>query len=75
MTFLSNVFLWKDMTGVGLNTFPNVLLMFNIYQYLLMISLLFGKVGLCFRLQLVKSLVVIIYFFETKMPTVVIINY
>ena len=75
MTFLNNVFLWKDMTGVGLNTFPNVLLMFNICQYLLMISLLFGKVGLGFRLQLVKSLVIIICFFETKMQTAVIINY
>ena len=35
------------MTGVALNAFPNVLLLIvNICQCLLMISLIFGKVGL-----------------------------
>ena len=34
------------MTGVALNTFPNVLLICNICQRLLIISLIFGKVGL-----------------------------
>ena len=34
------------MTGVVSNTFPNVLLIFNICQYLLIISLIFGKVEL-----------------------------
>ena len=47
MISLNNVFLQKGITGVALNTFPNVLLMFNICQSLLMISLIFGKVGLC----------------------------
>ena len=34
------------MNGVALITFPNVLFIFNICQYLLIISLIFGKVGL-----------------------------
>ena len=42
----NDVFLRKAMTGVALNTFPNVLLIFNICQCLLMISLIFGKIGL-----------------------------
>ena len=34
------------MTGAALNTFPNVLLIFHMCQCLLIISLVFGKVGL-----------------------------
>ena len=44
---LNNVFMRKAMTGVDLNSFPNVLLIFNMWQCLLIISLIFGKVGLC----------------------------
>ena len=43
---LNHVFLHKPMTGVALNTFLNVLLICNICQRLLIISLIFGKVGL-----------------------------
>ena len=44
---LNDVLLRKVMTGVALNAFPNVLLLIvNICQCLLMISLIFGKVGL-----------------------------
>ena len=46
MICLSDAFFKKAMTGIALNTFPNVLLIFNICQCLLMISLIFGKVGL-----------------------------
>ena len=46
MISLNDVFLWKAMTGVTLNTFANVLLIFNICQCLLVISLIFGKIGL-----------------------------
>ena len=46
MICLNDVFLRKAMTGVALNTFPNVLLIFNICQCLLIIYLMFGKVGL-----------------------------
>ena len=44
MICLNDVFLRKVMAGVALNTFPNVLLIFNICQCLLMIFLIFGKV-------------------------------
>ena len=43
---LNNVFLRKAMAGVALNTFPNVLLIFNICQCLVIISLIFCKVEL-----------------------------
>ena len=43
---LNDVFLWKAMNVVALNTFSDVLLIFNTYQCLLIISLIFGKVGL-----------------------------
>ena len=46
MIYLNDVFLWKAMTGGALNTFPNVLLIFNICQCILMIFLIFGKVAL-----------------------------
>ena len=46
MTCLNYVLLGKAVTGVALNTFPNVLLIFNICQYLSIISLIFGKLGL-----------------------------
>ena len=46
MICLNDVFLWKAITGVCLNTFPNVLLIFNIFHCLLIIYLIFGKVGL-----------------------------
>ena len=46
MIFLNDVILRKAMTGVAFNTFPNVLLLFNICRCLLIISLIFGKVGL-----------------------------
>ena len=46
MICLKDVFLRKAITGVGLNTFPNVLLIFNIFPCLLIIYLIFGKVGL-----------------------------
>ena len=42
----NDVFLQKATTGVALNTFPNVSLIFNICQCLLIISLIFGKVRL-----------------------------
>ena len=45
MIYLNDVFLRKAMTGVALNTFLNVLLI-NICQSLLIISLIFGKAGL-----------------------------
>ena len=41
-----DVFLQKATTGVALNTIPNVLLIFNTCQCLLIISLIFGKVRL-----------------------------
>ena len=37
---------FKSMTGVALNTSQNILLVFNIRHFLLIISLIFGKVGL-----------------------------
>ena len=43
---LNDVFLRKSMTAVTLNTSVNVLLIFNKYQRLLMISLIFCKVEL-----------------------------
>ena len=46
MIFLNDVFLRKAMIGIALNLFPNVLLKFNVCQCLLIISLIFGKVGL-----------------------------
>ena len=39
----NDVFLWKAVTGVALNTSPNVLLIFNTFQCLLIISHIFGK--------------------------------
>ena len=59
------------MTAVALNTFPNVLLIFNICQCLLIIFLIFGKVALYltkngrmfFHAALILSLL-IVYFFE-----------
>ena len=45
MICLKDVFLRKSMTGAALNTSPNILL-FNIWQCLLIISLIFGKIGL-----------------------------
>ena len=48
MISLKDVFLQKAITGVALNTFPTVLLIFNIYQCLLIIFMVFGKVGLYF---------------------------
>ena len=39
----NDVFLQKAMTGVALNTAPNVLLIFNIHQGLLIIPHIFGK--------------------------------
>ena len=46
MICLDDVFLRKAMTGVALNTFLNVLLIFNICQCLLINCLIFDKVGL-----------------------------
>ena len=46
MTCLNDLFLRKDMISVALNTFPNLLLLFNICQCLLIIYLIFIKVGL-----------------------------
>ena len=43
MVLFKDVFLRKDKTGVALNTFPNVLLIFNICQCLLVYSLIFGN--------------------------------
>ena len=42
----NNVFMWKAIAGVALNTFPNVLLIFNISQCLVIISLIFCKIEL-----------------------------
>ena len=39
----NDVFLWKAVTGVALNAAPNVLLIFNTCQCLLIISHIFGK--------------------------------
>ena len=44
--YLNNVFLQKAMTGVALNASLNILLIFNICQCLLIISLIFGKARL-----------------------------
>ena len=44
--YFKDVYLRKAMTDVALNTFPNILLIFNICQCLFIISLIFGKVGL-----------------------------
>ena len=38
-------FLWKAFAGVALNNFPIVLLLLNICQCLLIIYVIFGKVG------------------------------
>ena len=46
LIYLNDVFLRKAVTGAALNTFPNVLLIFFICKCLLIISLVFGKVGL-----------------------------
>ena len=46
MISLNDVFLRKVMTVGALNTFPNVLLIFDICQCLLIIFPIFGKVGL-----------------------------
>ena len=43
---LNDVLLWKTLTGVALNTFPNVLLIFNICQFLLITFLMFGNIRL-----------------------------
>ena len=43
---LDDVFLLKAMTGVALNIFPNLLLIFNICQCLFITYRIFGKVGL-----------------------------
>ena len=48
LIYLNDVFLRKAVTGAALNTFPNVLLIFHMCQCLLIISLVFGKVGLYF---------------------------
>ena len=45
MISINDVFLQKALTGVALNTFANVLLIFKKCQCLLIISLIFGKVG------------------------------
>ena len=45
MICLNDVFLRKAMSGVALKTAPNALLIFDICQYLLIISLIFGNVG------------------------------
>ena len=46
LIYLNDVFLRKAVTGAALNTFPNVLLIFHMCHCLLIISLVFGKVGL-----------------------------
>ena len=46
MMCLNDAFLWNAMAAVALSTFPNVLLMFNICQFSLIIHQIFGKVGL-----------------------------
>ena len=48
MTCLNDVFLKKAMIGVALKKFPNVLLIFNISQCLLIISLIFVTCYLLF---------------------------
>ena len=45
MICLNHLFLQKAVNGVALNTFPNVLLIFNICQCLSIICPIFGKVG------------------------------
>ena len=46
------------MTGVALNPFPNVLLIFNICQCLLIVfSMIFGKVGLYVTEKRIRSFV------------------
>ena len=44
MTYINEVFLWKAMIGVALNTFPNVLLILEINHWLLIVSVIFVKV-------------------------------
>ena len=44
--YFKDVFLRKAMTDVALNTFSNILLIFNICQCLSIVSLMFSKVGL-----------------------------
>ena len=46
MICLNDIFLLKVVTSVALNTILNVLLIFNISQSFLIISLIFGKAGL-----------------------------
>ena len=46
MICLKDIFLLKVVTSVALNTFLNVLLIFDISQSFLIISLIFGKAGL-----------------------------
>lgn len=46
MIYLNDEFLWNAITGVALNTSQNVLLVFIVYHYLLIISLVLDKAGL-----------------------------
>ena len=46
LIYLNDVFLRKAVTGAALNTFLNVLLIFYICKCLIIISLVFGTVGL-----------------------------
>ena len=70
MICLSDVFLRKGITGAALNTFPNVLLIFNKCQCLLTIYLIFSKVELCVTENGIKffrtALVLLnrVYFFD-----------
>ena len=46
LIYLNDVFLRKAVSGAALNTFLNVLLIFYICKCLIIISLVFGTVGL-----------------------------
>ena len=82
---LNDVFLRKAMTGVALNVFPNVLLIFNICQCLLMISLIFSKIGLyvtengitffCTASVLPKRSLWTVYFFDLASNDVFLIPF
>ena len=58
----------KAMTGVALNTLPNVLLIFNICQCLI-ISLIFGKVGLYVTKNGITSVLCVYVYVYTYIDT------
>ena len=73
MICLNDVFLRTALTGVSLNTFPNALLIFSIYQCLLMVSLIFREVGLyCYTYVFLYCINIFNRVHLSKLPTFLI---